>query len=906
MRKLSKTLSTFNHLFFILLIFSFAILATFPFGFWLGYPSGYDAPSHVFRVKFVAQFWPHIEWVPVWAHGMPLFMRYPALPYIILGLLTRFTSFTAEQVLAGAGVFAVGLGGTGLYLFIHQLTKSKVASLTGAILYAFTPVAWLMGETGGYARAYAVPFMILALWATTVVVEDLVKKKRRYWPYLLTVLFLGICFLFHYIVGLFAFLLIGFWLLGFWRIVKLKVLFSKMIKIFIPAALIASPLWLPILVLRIPNNGLAVGSINWEELRKGIPWQHLFNFYDPVQKIGPYGVQKLTPFLYPLAAFLWLLAFVIKKGKMATKTLAGRAVLLLTILSVSSLIYARFTFRIFKVLYAGLLGHTSILLFTPIFVASLVGILISKVFSRKWQIATFSVLVIGGMLVWISYQYRYQIPHKLWEGLNISVYDEFRYPFVEKVIDNPKDFNYRFGTSTDAGMGAWFNTVYPFVPQTRDYSGQSVVNVDAVAYETHAVWLTSDNYPETEFILDWFGIKTILTSSLDEEVEGKYEAQPETYKLLEEYNTFKVFEYASPNPILLSTNTPTALVISKDAHDVIYRSLAQGNINSQYLIPIIGEGQIDDYKIDELKNFDFIILYNYLYKDKESAFDLLAQYVRQGGSLFIESNLFIEEGQSLPEPFPVKSVQKQVFAESWNLAVNSELGEIDLTSFSPPVYQEGPWGGAVAENLKGWGEVLVSHQGKPLVAGGQLGKGRVVWSGMNLPYHILNNRNQEEAKLLERILAWTKGKSGLEQFKTIGQAKEDLTYESENFTAQFINPQEFKITLKKPVKGALFKGFYFFGWKAKAVLQDGKSQPISLYKAGPGMMYVQVPVEAREIIFYYRLPKITVLSRLAALLTIIFLLFRPSLRKLPLFSFIQNWFGKYKAKIGNWWNKDEV
>ena len=907
MNKISKFVSFSTHFLLIPLIFALAVFASLLFAFWHAYPSGFDAPSHVFRTSFIAQFWPHINWTPVWAQGMPLFVRYPPLAFIILGLFSRWTAFTPAQLVAGMAVFAIGLGGVGIYLFVHQLTRTKLVSLAGAILYLFTPATWMTaGRAGGYPRAYATPLMILALWTTTVVLDDLIKKKKRYWPYFLTIIFLGLCVLTHPLIGFFAFSLAGLWILASVRMIKIKSLIFILIKIFIPAVLIASALWLPVLALRTPRNELPVASLDLAKL-KGISWQQIFNFYDPEQQVTIHDTIKLTPFLYPLAIILGLSAILLRKGKMAINSLLGRAVILLMLVSILALFFLRIVSPLFKVLYAGLLGHLMMLNLAAIFVAILVGLLIFYCFRRNWLVVLFSILIIGGMLVWVGYQF--QFPQRGWRGLRAFPYKEDRYTLVERFIDNPQDFNYRWGTSTDAGLGAWLNIAYPFIPQTRDYSALTIVNIDDDVYKTHVVWLQAENYPETEFIFDWFAINKFLTTSLDEEIEGKYEAKPELFEFLDlnvlGHTTNKIFEYIYPSPILSLTDAPTALVISKDAYDVIYRSFAQGNINSRYLIPVVSKKTIDDYQIEELKNFDIIILYNYMFKDRKQAFALLDEYVRQGGGLFIESNVYVEEEGRLPEPFPVNSIRKQSFADNWNLTVSSEFEEIDLVSFSPPVYQEGPWGGVIGGELKDWAQVLVSRRGEPLIVGGQLGRGRVVWSGMNLPYHALHNHNPEEARFMAKLLAWTKGKDGFEQFRIIGEAKKDLTYESEGFTARFVNPEEFRIIPKNSFKGALFKEFYFPDWQARVLLENGQSRSLPLYQAGPKMMYALVPAETKEIIFSYHLPKSAILGRLLALMTLFFLLGWPLFRKLP-FAFPRRRIDRFKLRITGWWERDEI
>ncbi len=913
MERVGKIFSFLLHLIFILLIFALAVFTSLLFGFWKEYPSGFDAPGHVFRVSFVARFWPDINWLPVWAQGMPIFTRYSPLAFFILGLLQRVTSFTFQQLITGASVFAVGLGAVGIYLFINELTRLKLTALAGAAVYVLTPSIWMMGRTGGYARGYAVPFLILALWAAAMVVRDLIERKERKPPCFLTVLFLGLCFFTHFVVGFFGFALVGFWILGFWRVIRIKRLFLAFVRIFIPAVLITSPMWLPILAFRTPRSEPGVGSLNWENI-KAISWSWLLNF-NPAQKISPYDVIKLTPFLYPLVAFLWVLALISRKGKLAVNTFLGRAILLLSAVSLLALFYVRIVSPIFGILYAGILGHASTLIYLPVFLASLVGVLIFFAFRHRVLAALFSVLVIVGVVFWAGE--RYKLIERGWEDLKQTIpfnLQEDKYPLVNKAIKNKKGFNFRFGTSTAVDLASWFNLIYPFVPQTRDYFAAGIVNIDDDVYKTNTIWEATDNWSETEFILDWFGVDKFVVMPTNEEVEGKYEAKPERYQflgaqLLGAQRFMRAFEYVNPSPILAANDAPPVLVIGREVYDVIFRSLAQGNINSRYLIPVVGEERVDDYTLEELKKFPLIFLYNYQFKNKEEAFGLLVDYVKEGGGLVIEGNIFVEEGQELPEPFPVSLPKKRQFSGNWDLGFANELKGVNLAKFAPPIYEEGPWGGMVAGKVRSWAKALVSRQGEPIIVGGQLGQGRVVWSGMNLPYHIVTYHVAEEAKLMGLLLAWTKEKKTLEHFEILEGKSRDLTYETTNFVAQFVNPQEFRLKLKKGAKGALYKGFYFPGWQVKAILTDGKRQSLPINKAGPRMIYAFVPPGTKEVVFQYGLPLIAKLARITTLLTLIGLVLYLLTEKLyldRLFVSITKSLEKFKLSLSHWWEKDEA
>ena len=78
-----------------------------------------------------------------------------------------------------------------------------------------------------------------------------------------------------------------------------------------------------------------------------------------------------------------------------------------------------------------------------------------------------------------------------------------------------------------------------------------------------------------------------------------------------------------------------------------------------------------------------------------------------------------------------------------------------MTAFGPPLYDGGPWGVTVAPNqdvIKPWAKSVLNQGDHPIIVAGDLGKGRVVWSGLNLLDHSQQYKNLEEGKLVANIL----------------------------------------------------------------------------------------------------------------------------------------------------------
>ena len=150
--------------------------------------------------------------------------------------------------------------------------------------------------------------------------------------------------------------------------------------------------------------------------------------------------------------------------------------------------------------------------------------------------------------------------------------------------------------------------------------------------------------------------------------------------------------------------------------------------------------------------------------------------------------------------------------------------------------------------------VLINN--KPELIEGTVGKGKIIWSGFNLPFHIVDNNNYEEAKLLKNII-----------LSLVPQAK----------------PQESTFEVKRPtpenitVSGNNFRGIYFKenfddGWGAKSA-----SKELKVYRAGLDFMYIPTTNNSDKVDIIYKgnvknylVFYLSVFSSIAALIYIAF------------------------------------
>lgn len=891
MKFVRKLFSSFSHLLNFIIIGAFATWVSYLLNIWTGCSKGNDAAGHIFKVKVIAQFWPYFNWTHTWGGGMPQFLRYPYLSYLPLVFLHRQFGIAIELLLTSAGVLAVIISAVGIYLLVFELTKTKIVSLVSALVYSLTPASWSYAFSGGiYARAFATPFLVLALWSF---VRYLKSKPRQRSAFFLTVVFLGLTTLSHYVVGFVAFVMV--FLLGLFVIKDLKQKFILPLKIFLPAGLLTAVFNLPFLLSKPSTRRLGGLAPNIES----VSWRDLLYLFDRSLELSGNLLNRLSPFLIPLSLALFLFVFLFRRERLFRDNLLFRTILFFAFLSAILLVWVKVIFPSLALLYVVVGIPVGMLHYLAIVLAPLVGILLFLASSSgklKFLPSFLLLLVIG---IWTKAQYKDVLGSTgIIRFLTKCDYVVELHEKIEEIFtDLDYQFNYRFGLE-DGGTGGWFNTRFPYIPQTRDYFGQGVVDHDQRFYLIYSLFHEKDNYQETNFLMDWWGIKHFMVKR-DEEVGDKYLSRPEIYYPLsrDEFG-FDIFEFANPSPIFTASNSLPVLFIGKSAsYKIFFRDFAPANLNSKYLIPVHKGEFIDDYKEGELKKFPIIILYDYQYKNQDKTVGLLQQYIENGGGLIIES----KKEDDLSQILPIASFERKNFGREWHLSETVQgkevLGEIDFSAFGPAVFDEGPWEVSVATEVKEESQILLLEANRPILVSAAVGKGRIIWSGLNLPYHIDAYKSEEESRLLGRLIAWvSRGDSIVPPEMAL--RNDSLVYETPAFTAEFIHPEKRKLIPKKQVSGVLFKEFSFPNWRA---FVNGKK--VDIYKAGPEFMYVPGPFWAGdEIIFSYQLPfwpyGVGAGVSLITLVALVVYLFKGEI------PFVPAPLSRWKKRLASWWEKE--
>lgn len=865
------------------LVGGFTIYAGYFFEAWTGFPKGVDLYARTTRVKFILDFFPHVNWQYHWANGLPTFTTEGPFFYYLAAVLVKLTSISIETSMIILGMVTFFFLGLGVWGFIYNLTKSIAGGLVASflVLSSFSTWSWLV-QGGIYPRIFSVGLMALSFWFFAVYCQKEKTEKSSRYLYAVLILTLTALLTSHILIGLFTFAALTLYLV--FLPLSLGQKFHTALKVFGGSLALSAFFYSPFLAA-IPNSSNRFLGVISPVM--------------PMDLASLWDFPGLGPIILPLFGLLMLLNF-------KAKVIRSSLIMLL-----------------FFVFY-GFIGHTglsgkyyyingfipySAVLFLCLFASIISGLLLAEWLKSEQRgkrvigIILAAVVFLGAIIV-VPLNARNQKEGQLKHNRPF-VYDSSASRSWTRITQEmgtfpDNEFQHRFAPF-DALEAAWFNYVYK-TPQERDYYGQGILHPDWRYWFEQALWNPEFKEAETKMALDWFAIRwfTEAVPNLGpvrpiEEVLAQYPSRyldnPD-YQFIQsgfiDWNMLLRFEKLDPSSILSVTNATPVLVIGKeDGYNVIFRDLSLLNINSQKMILLLGKKYIDDYKLNELTEFKLIVLYNYQYRQKEKAYQLLEKYVKQGGHLIWETAGSLDVEGSLPEPAPMSQLKKEEVKKAWNFGgFFPELTNgIDLTSFSALTYNQDVWriSWAAGTDLRPQAKGILGKDGQWIAIGRDYGLGKIVWTGFNFPYHLSMEKNNQEAQFLRKMLTWL----------GVGEEQEKV-----NFKAEFVNPEKRMIEISEPAQGVLFKENFYPKWQAR--LEKGGKQTI--YYAGPGMMYVLLPVEKntepKKLIFEYKPTGVEILGILISVMALLSLIFYLIFGRLPL-SF------PFSRKMAGWWEKDE-
>lgn len=361
----------------------------------------------------------------------------------------------------------------------------------------------------------------------------------------------------------------------------------------------------------------------------------------------------------------------------------------------------------------------------------------------------------------------------------------------------------------------------------------------------------------------YIGYKYVVVSN----AEDTKHYLADTWELIGEEGALQIYEFKDYQGMVSISKRPRILVIGtkKGAYENVFRAAAEGVLPYEKAWLIQGGERVDKYSYSELKKFDGLILYGYSYKSRNKAFSLLDRYIKEGGRVFIDTGWqFVSKDWQLenaPSFFPVTGLKwTDNIAPRKHSLTDSQSKVLGVSNITLE-WEGQSWGVSEAEGLKDWAKPLLTIEGKTLMAGGDYGEGKVIWSGLNL-FGYLSYRQYEEGLI-------NLGFSIFNEIYPKNFESEDIV--STTLTRDFPDEVEIKINSTLPEKvGLLWREPYSPDWKV--VMENGKTIKLATYRAGPGFLMTILPETKgpSTVVLTYNLGLVGALGKMVSILSIIF------------------------------------
>jgi hypothetical protein len=218
----------------------------------------------------------------------------------------------------------------------------------------------------------------------------------------------------------------------------------------------------------------------------------------------------------------------------------------------------------------------------------------------------------------------------------------------------------------------------------------------------------------------------------------------------------------------------------------------------------------------------------------EKQSNLLLEYVKGGGGVILDTGDLPYGGEmkDIPDPFPVEETgihEGSHFLLSQNISTTL-TAELNLSKISDTQESTISYGVSFKEDS----EVLVLAEDLPVVAYWDLGEGRVLWTGLRLPYFsnyygLSQNINEEAREIYEE-----RSKFLSEMINFVAEVSGE---NSAKISVEYPEPEKIVVHVEdaSPEEAIWVKMSCFSGWTAE--INDPKTG-LRIFKAGPNMMLV--------------------------------------------------------------------
>ena len=861
------------------------------------FPLGSDTPNHLAKIYYLDRYFPHI---PLWYYkegcGYPFLMLYPPISYYIPLFLHRIFSISIFDSFNLTWFASVLFTALGIYFFVKVKYRNELMAVSSSIFYLSCPAIWLLETLPGfYSQVVAIPFFVFTLLFFTLYQDS---RRKRY--FLATILCYTFSILTHLGVGLItAIVLIVYALMRF---------FSK--ELSLTKAIIDT--------LKVGLTSLCLSSFWFIPFLKSNPFISLRMIREPIDlgyflKLLPavLGVSEQGNILgySSYSIFLYILAltgtiFAIKQRRFSFWMMSLGIIFnafLLEFLFFQSKTYPdtilRFNFPI--IIFISILGGLGVLVIQKTLKSLIQKRRHIRIESNRLNSTTVVSFVLIILVFYFSLNHIYINPSS-WGGFSIHTFSHEGTYILTKEISAQIDGNNLTRIDTSPNLGGIMETltIISNLSQINTYFYQGNLIREWWGYQGGVFYGIIGGKTELRVLSRWFGPQYIIVSDIDDPI-WKY--QDNGFVDAWRSGHIRLLRHINATNLVSVGDVPTVLVISSEEHNAyepIFRTIIMSGLDSEYAYIIHGGSYIDDYSLDELQKFDVLILHGYNYHDSNTAWELLRDYVFNGGGLFIETGWqYVNPDWSnpnIPMPCPVSMTFWTNYGKEWHFShIDTPITkEPDFTTFSQPVWGESPWSFSTTNNesVRNWAQTVLWNKGHPIVVTGNYGEGRVVWSGMNLIPHAYRNNNYEECRFFAEMIRWMINR---------GTTKSD--YE---VTRPIPEKVVVSIHSTNEVRSVLFREAYYHKWHAYLEKGDTRIE-LEIYRAGPDLMLVKIPAGVNspfKVVFEYRRSWIdwaSVTVSVTTLCTLGIYAFLPQALYVIYYPF-----RKFKKRVKDWWHEE--
>ncbi|HKW06750.1 MAG TPA: hypothetical protein VJS19_04200, partial [Candidatus Dormibacteraeota bacterium] len=344
--------------------------------------------------------------------------------------------------------------------------------------------------------------------------------------------------------------------------------------------------------------------------------------------------------------------------------------------------------------------------------------------------------------------------------------------------------------------------------------------------------------------------------------------------------------YQDPSPTGLASEWPagsSVLVVgasqagTADVYNFVFERSASGA-----LVPFsrgwLVRGRspfVDDYSASELGGYGTILLLGYRYHSRDAAWSVLNAWVRSGGRLYVETGWqYVDpdwSGGASPSTLPVTSTAWGPLDASSAVKLGAGSTAGTVTDFGDLHYQGGAWGAASAKAsaLRPGAEPVVTVGDRVVVARQSLGRGLVLWSGMNLLAHDAGSSSPSEDQVIRDAFDWLLPPGAAAMTGASPAAAISLPQ-------RWTGNEEVSLPLQPSTVPALvlMRESLFPGWSADLVAGDGGRRSVQILDSEYDYMLVRldsVPASA-SLQFTYRPGWAEVTSWIASALSLLAIL----------------------------------